>query len=111
MSDERNALDPLALHRGGLDDELEIRDLRVRGQPGAGGGQHAALLLRVDHLEGVPEGGSPLLLHFDDHHTTTTPENEVELIATYACVGVKQPIAAKPIVAESAALAAIHAAS
>ena len=110
-SDERDALDPAALHTRGLDDELEIRDLWMCGEPRAGGRQHAALLLRVDHLERMSERGAAFLLHLDDDETTATPEDEVELVAAGAGVGVEEAVAAEPVVAESAALPAIHVAS
>jgi len=110
-SDQRDALDLAALHRRSLDDDLEMRELGVGSEPRTSGRQHATLLLGIDHLEGMTEPGSPLLLHCDDDETTTAPENEVELVAACTRVGFEQSIAAEPVVEEGAALAAIHAAS
>ena len=59
----------------------------------------------------MPEIGAAFLLDLDDENAAPAPEDEVELVAAGAHVGLEQPIAAKPVVAKRAALAAIHAAS
>jgi hypothetical protein len=108
---ERHALDAAALYGRGLDNEFEIRDLGVRCEPRADGRFHATLLLCVDHLERVPERKAAFLFDFHHDEATATPENEVELVAAGACVRFEESVAAKTVVPESAALAAIHAAS
>jgi hypothetical protein len=51
------------------------------------------------------------LLDLDYEKPAAAPEDQVELVASSVGVRVEQPVAAKPIVAESTAFAAIHAAS
>jgi hypothetical protein len=71
----------------------------------------ATHLLLVDHLEGVTERAAALLLHLDDKEAVASPEHEIELVPADADVRVHEPVSAKPVVEECAALAAIHAAS
>src|SRR5512145_1551127 len=60
---ERHALDPPALHRHRLERDLEPGHLRMRGEPCPRARPHATRLLRVDHLERMPETVPALLLH------------------------------------------------
>ena len=108
---ERNALDPAVLHARCLEREIEPSELRVSGEPPARSHPHAANLLLVDHLERVPERRASLLLHLDEQHSPAATEDEVELVASDARVRVEQAVAAKPVVAEGAALARVQAAS
>ena len=73
--------------------------------------RHAARLLGVDHLERMTEAVAALLLDLDHEQPAPSAQDEIELVAAGAGVGVEQAVAAKPVVAEGAALAAIHAAS
>lgn len=111
MSCKRDALDAPADDSRGLDGELEPGRFGMRGEPRLRRGEHAPRLLRVDHLEGMPEVGAALLLHLDDHEAAAAPEHEIELIASRARVRVEEAVAAEPVVAKGAPLAAIHAAS
>lgn len=111
FSRERDALDAPSLHAGCLDHDLQTCSLRMRREPGARRGKHAAHLLRVDHLQGMPEVGAAFLLDLDHEQTASSTQDEVELVTGRAGVGLEQAITAKPVVTKGAALAAIHAAS
>ena len=107
---EWDALDPAPADACSLEHEVELGELGVSGQPCVRSGVDAPHLLGVDHLERMPELGAALLLHLDHHETAAAPQHEIQLVATDPRVSVQKPIAAKAIVAEGAALAAIHAA-
>jgi len=108
---ERDPLDPPSVNTDGLDGELEPRRLRMGGEPGTRSGEHTPRFLRVDHLERMPEVGTALLFHLDDHEATAAPEHEIELVPARAHVRIEEAVAAKPVVTKGAPLATIHAAS
>lgn len=108
---EGDALDSAAPHTRGFECEIEAREFRVRGQPYLRPRLDASNLLRVDHLERIPKTLTALLLHLDDDKAAAAAQNEIELVASDACIRVEESVAAKSVVAESAPLAAIHAAS
>jgi hypothetical protein len=99
------------VNTGCLDGELEPGRLGMGSEPGSRGGVHAPRFLRIDHLEWMSEVGTALLLYLDDHDTTAPAEDEVELEAGRTCVRSEKAVAAEPVVAKGAPLAAIHAAS
>ena len=107
---ERNALDPAPADACSLEHEIELGKIRVRREPGVRGGVHSPHLLLVDHFERVAVPGTSLLLHLDDEKAAAAPQNEIELVATDACVGVEKSVSAQSVVKESAPFAAIHAA-
>ena len=73
------------------------------GEPGSRRVRHAARLLGVDHLERMTEAVAALLLDLDHEQPTTSTQDEIELVAARARVGVEQAVAAKPVVTEGAA--------
>lgn len=81
------------------------------GQPCLCSGVYAPHLLCVDHLQRMPELGAALLLHFDHEQPAPAAQHEIELVPADTRVGVEETVAAKAIVAESAPLAAVQAAS
>ena len=99
------------MHADGLELDLEPGELGTGGEPGSRRARHAARLLGIDHLQRMTEGGAALLLDLDHDQTAPSAQDEVELVAAGAGVGLEQAVAAKPVVAKGAALAAIHAAS
>jgi hypothetical protein len=82
----------------------------MRREPGVRRGVHAPHLLRIDHLERVTVSVPALLLHLDNDETAASAQNEIELVAGDACVGVQKPVSAQAVVPESEPLSAIHAA-
>ncbi len=110
-SPQRDALDPTPVDADRLELDLEPGEVGTGGEPGSRRARHAAPLLGIDHLQGMTEGGSTFLLDLDHDQAAPSAQDEVELVAAGAGVGVEQAVAAKPVVAEGAALAAIHAAS
>ena len=80
-------------------------------EPADRGRLDAAHLLLVDHFQRMPEPTAALLLDLHHEQTATAPQDEVDLVPADARVGLEEPVAAKPVVVEGAALAAVHAAS
>jgi hypothetical protein len=110
-SHERDALDPTPSHAHRLHGDLRARVLGMRGEPRAGAGEDTAPLLGPDHLQRIAEAVAAFLLHLSDDDTATAPNHEIELATARADVRGEKPVAAEPIRAKGATLAAIHAAS
>ena len=110
-SEERHALHSPPLNSRGLEPDLQPGDLGVDSEPRTSRCPYAARLLRVDHLQGMPETDTAFFLDFDHQDAAPSTQDEVELVAARASVGLEQAVAAEPVVAEGEALAAIHAAS
>lgn len=109
--DERNAFDAPSSDTRRLEHDLEPGKLGMRCEPGVRRRLHAPRLLRSDHLERVAELVSTLLLHLDHDYAASSAHDEIKLVATRTHVRGEQAVAAKPVVAKRAALAAVHAAS
>jgi hypothetical protein len=108
---QRNPLDAAPADSRGLERDVQSGELGMRGKPAGSGGVYATSLLVVDHLERVAEHGAALRLHLDHDEASPTPQDEVELVASDSRVGRDQAVSTEPVVAERAALAAVHAAS
>ncbi len=107
---EGDTLDATTRDTRRLEHEVELGELRMLGQPCLRSGVDAPHLLLVDHLPRIPEFSPTLLPHLDHDEAAPAPQHEIELVATYPCVGVEKSVAAKSVVTEGATLAAIHAA-
>jgi len=95
----------------GFESEIEACKLGTACEPPTRRSMHAPHFLRVDHLERIPVARTALLLHLDDDEALAPAKDEIQLVTTSARVRCEQPISAKSVVAKSAPLAAIHAAS
>jgi hypothetical protein len=111
FSRKRDSLDAPTANSGCLEADLQPDELRVNSEPCTRRCPYAARLRRIDHLQGVPEAGTALFLDFDHQDAVPSAQDQVELVAAGAGVGLEQAVAAEAVVAECAALAAIHAAS
>jgi len=101
----------MAAYADGLEHELEVREVGLCGEPGTRGEEHAAHFFRPDHLQRITEAGTALLLHLGYDDAAPTAYDEIELVPSGTHVRRDEAVPMQAIVAESAALAAIHAAS
>lgn len=108
---ERDALHAAPGDTGSLEGNLQACELRTSSEPTMRGDSNAPHLLAVDHLERMPETRTALLLDLDEDESAATPEHEVDLVVPDPRVRGEQAVSTKAVVAEGAALAAIHAAS
>jgi hypothetical protein len=91
---EGDALDAMTHDTGRLEYEVELCELGVPGKPCLRSRPHTANLLLVDHLQRMPELGAAFLLHLHDEKAAAPPQDEIELVAADARVGVEKSVTA-----------------
>src|SRR5262245_17234554 len=93
----RNPLDASLTHGDHVEADREPPELWTRVEPGLGGATQAPLLLRRDHLQWVAEPRAPLLLDLDEPQCSSTPDDQIELVAGGPDVLAEDPPPAQPI--------------
>src|SRR5215212_8668683 len=91
------ALETAASGRDHVEPRLQLRQLRMSGEPGLGRPAQAALLLLGHHLEGIAVALARLGLHFAEDELTATAEYQVKLVAADPDVRTQDPVAAQAV--------------
>src|SRR5205823_3576771 len=103
-----NSAQPTVPDGDEVEADVEAVELGPRGEPRLGRAAHATLLLDADHLGGVAERRTALLLHLDEPERAAAAGDEVDLVPGRPHVRAEDAPAAQPVPARGAALGRVH---
>src|SRR5262245_41894694 len=102
-----DALDAARANGHDLERDVQVGEVRVSREPRSRRLPETPLLLRTDHLEGVAQIGTGLLLYLDEREPATAAHDEIELVAARPGVHRQDAKAPQPVVPEGAPLGAM----